>query len=38
VVVPRDFDRIEIPLPERGPPSLIRASDSPPQPIVEPAG
>jgi ribonuclease Z len=36
VVVPRDFDRIEIPLPERGPPQLVRASDSPPQPIVEP--
>jgi ribonuclease Z len=35
VVVPRDFDRIEIPLPERGPPVLVRASESPPQPITE---
>jgi ribonuclease Z len=35
VVVPRDFDRIEIPLPERGPPVLLRASESPPQPIAE---
>ncbi len=35
VVVPRDFDRIEIPLPERGPPVLVRASESPPQPIAE---
>jgi len=26
-VVPRDFDRIEIPLPERGPPSHVRAGD-----------
>ena len=37
VVVPHDFDRIEIPLPERGPPSLVRASDSPPQPVAEPS-
>jgi ribonuclease Z len=35
VVVPRDFDRIEIPLPERGGPVLVRASESPPQPITE---
>ncbi len=35
VVVPRDFDRIEIPFPERGEPVLVRASDSPPQPLVE---
>ena len=35
VVVPRDFDRVEIPLPERGPPVLVRASESPPQPIAE---
>jgi ribonuclease Z len=35
VVVPRDFDRIEIPLPERGPPVLVRASESPPQPVTE---
>jgi ribonuclease Z len=26
-VVPRDFDRIEIPFPERGEPLLVRASD-----------
>jgi ribonuclease Z len=37
VVVPRDFDRIEIPLPERGPPVLVRAAESPPQPIAEEA-
>jgi ribonuclease Z len=36
VVVPRDFDRIEIPFPERGAPSLVRASDRPPLPVVEP--
>jgi ribonuclease Z len=36
VVVPRDFDRIEIPFPERGEPTLIRASDSPPQPVAAP--
>ena len=35
VVVPRDFDRVEIPLPERGQPVLVRASESPPQPIAE---
>jgi ribonuclease Z len=35
VVVPRDFDRIEIPLPERGPPVLVRASESPPEPVTE---
>jgi ribonuclease Z len=35
VVVPRDFDRIEIPLPERGPPVHVRAEESPPQPITE---
>jgi ribonuclease Z len=28
-VVPRDFDTIEIPLPERGQPTLVRWSDSP---------
>jgi ribonuclease Z len=32
VIVPRDFDRIEIPFPERGGPVHIRASDRPPQP------
>jgi ribonuclease Z len=26
-VVPRDFDRIEIPFPERGEPALVRASE-----------
>ncbi len=38
VVVPRDFDRIEIPFPERGEPTLIRASDSPPQAVAPPGG
>jgi ribonuclease Z len=37
-VVPRDFDRIEIPFPERGEPRLVRASDSPPQTVAPPAG
>jgi ribonuclease Z len=38
VVVPRDFDRIEIPFPERGEPVHVRRSDSPPQPLApEPA-
>jgi ribonuclease Z len=32
VIVPRDFDRIEIPFPERGGPVHVRASDRPPQP------
>jgi ribonuclease Z len=32
VIVPRDFDRVEIPFPERGGPVHIRASDRPPQP------
>jgi ribonuclease Z len=31
VVVPRDFDRVEIPFPERGEPVHIRASDRPPE-------
>ena len=35
-VVPRDFDRIEIPFPERGEPVLIRASDNPPLPVAAP--
>ena len=34
VVVPRDFDRVEIPLPERGEPQLIRTSEGPPQPVT----
>ena len=29
VVVPRDFDRVEIPLPERGEPQLVRADERP---------
>jgi ribonuclease Z len=37
-VVPRDFDRIEIPFPERGEPVLIRASDNPPLPVAAPGG
>lgn len=37
-VVPRDFDRIEIPFPERGEPALVRASESPPQPVAAPEG
>jgi ribonuclease Z len=32
VIVPRDFDRVELPFPERGGPVHIRASDRPPQP------
>ncbi len=31
VIVPRDFDRVEIPFPERGGPVHIRASDRPPE-------
>src|SRR5919109_432835 len=31
VIVPRDFDRVEIPSPERGEPVHIRASDRPPE-------
>jgi len=34
VAVPRDFDRIEIPLPERGGPKLVRAPEGPPQPVA----
>src|SRR4051794_29868116 len=34
-IVPRDFDRVEIPLPERGGPMHIRASDRPPEPEAE---
>jgi ribonuclease Z len=33
-VVPRDFDRIEIPFPERGEPVHIRASEGPPEPVT----
>jgi len=31
VIVPRDFDRVELPFPERGDPVHIRASDRPPE-------
>jgi ribonuclease Z len=34
-IVPRDFDRVEIPLPERGPPRHVRAADRPPEPEAE---
>jgi ribonuclease Z len=34
VVVPRDFDRIEIPFPERGRPEHVKASERPPEPIA----
>ena len=33
-VVPRDFDRIEIPFPERGDPVLVKASESPREPLA----
>jgi ribonuclease Z len=32
-VLPRDFDTIEIPFPEKGPPELIRWSDPQPEPV-----
>jgi ribonuclease Z len=39
VIVPRDFDRVEIPLPERGAPVHVRTSESPPPAVTaEPAG
>jgi len=34
-IVPRDFDRVEIPFPERGEPHHVRASDGPPEPEAE---
>jgi ribonuclease Z len=38
VIVPRDFDRVEIPFPERGEPVHVRSSEKPPQPLApEPA-
>jgi ribonuclease Z len=38
VIVPRDFDRVEIPFPERGEPVHVRGSERPPQPLApEPA-
>jgi ribonuclease Z len=33
-VVPRDFDRIEIPFPERGEPVHVKASERPPEPVA----
>ncbi|HYP48164.1 MAG TPA: MBL fold metallo-hydrolase, partial [Thermoleophilaceae bacterium] len=33
-IVPRDFDRVELPLPERGEPVHVRAADGPPQPVA----
>jgi len=33
-VVPRDFDRIEIPFPERGEPVLVKASERPPERVA----
>jgi ribonuclease Z len=33
-IVPRDFDRVEIPFPERGEPVHVRAADRPPQPVA----
>jgi ribonuclease Z len=38
VIVPRDFDRVEIPFPERGEPVHVRASEGPREPLApEPA-
>ena len=37
VIVPRDFDRVEIPFPERGEPIHLKAADQPPAPEVSPA-
>jgi ribonuclease Z len=34
VIVPRDFDRVEIPFPERGEPVHVRRSESPPRPLA----
>ena len=38
VIVPRDFDRVEIPLPERGGPVHIRAAKDPPVAVVAEPG
>jgi ribonuclease Z len=35
-VLPRDFDTIELPFPERGAPELVRWEDRPPEPVAEP--
>jgi ribonuclease Z len=37
-VLPRDFDTIEIPYPERGDPELIRWEERAAQPEAEPIG
>jgi ribonuclease Z len=37
-VVPRDFDVLDLPLPERGEPRLIRGDDGQPRPQPAPAG
>ena len=34
-IVPRDFDRVDIPFPERGGPVHVKASDKPPEPEAE---
>jgi ribonuclease Z len=34
VIVPRDFDRVEIPFPERGEPVHVRGPGRPPEPLV----
>ena len=34
-IVPRDFDRVEIPFPERGGPVHLKSSDKPPEPEAE---
>jgi ribonuclease Z len=34
-IVPRDFDRVSIPFPERGGPVHIKASERPPEPEAE---
>jgi len=34
-IVPRDFDRVEIPFPERGGPVHVKASERPPEPEAE---
>jgi ribonuclease Z len=36
-VVPRDFDAIEVPFPERGEPALVKAEREPPAPAPAPA-
>jgi len=34
-IVPRDFDRVEVPFPERGAPVHVKASQRPPEPEAE---